>query len=51
VVLFESDGISPRQVLPWNACPWYLFTPNREERARVAHQEATFLGVGDLVRG
>jgi hypothetical protein len=121
VVLFESGGISPRQVLPWNAYPWYfnrqptaseldagaqvivelldllpdlrvvllqgrdaevgwkkvvrrlpapieergvsvlttihpgrqaLFTPNREERARrVAHQEATFLGVGDLVRG
>jgi hypothetical protein len=24
VKLFESAGISPRQVLPWNAYPWYF---------------------------
>lgn len=24
MVLFESAGISPRQVLPWNAYPWYV---------------------------
>jgi hypothetical protein len=24
VLLFESAGISPRQVLPWNAYPWYF---------------------------
>jgi hypothetical protein len=23
-LLFESAGISPRQVLPWNAYPWYF---------------------------
>jgi len=30
VVLFESAGISPRQVLPWNAYPWYF---NRQPTA------------------
>lgn len=24
VLLFKSAGISPRQVLPWNAYPWYF---------------------------
>ncbi|NEM90881.1 uracil-DNA glycosylase [Galbitalea soli] len=24
MVLFESAGIRPRQVLPWNAYPWYV---------------------------
>lgn len=29
-MLFESAGISPRQVLPWNAYPWYI---NRQPTA------------------
>jgi hypothetical protein len=31
--LFESVGISPRQVLPWNAYPWYVNrAPSASER-------------------
>lgn len=38
--LFEQHGISPRNVLPWNAYPWYI---NRAPKARELNDGADVL--------
>lgn len=37
-LLFKQNGISSRDVLPWNAYPWYInAAPNAEQSAAGAH--------------
>lgn len=37
-LLFQQNGISPREVLPWNAYPWYInAAPNAEQSVAGAH--------------